>query len=54
MRLSILSHLAILAMEAGLDGRPMPSLGPRVKPEWIEILNSVYAAARKRLALQTQ
>lgn len=52
----VLGNLAVQAMDAGLDGKPMPDFGTPLKPDWIELLNTVYAIARKRsnLALQTK
>lgn len=45
---SPLAWMAAKAMEAGLAHQRMPDFGPRLKPEWLEVINYVYDAARNR------
>lgn len=40
-----LQELAVAAMKAGLQGRPLPNLG-RLTPEQLAMVNTVYDEAR--------
>jgi len=46
--MSVFPSMVVKAMEAGLEGRRLPDFGPRLSREQVEIINTVYDAARNR------